>query len=402
MKIGIIRETKNPPDRRVPLTPGLCAKFRERYPDVELVVQPSGHRCYTDDEYRDAGIPLREDLSDCTHLLGVKEVDISALMDHKTYFFFSHTAKMQPYNRVMLQEIVHKGITLADYEYLVRPDNTRVVAFGRWAGIVGAYNGLRAYGLRNGLYDLVPANELPDLKKLEEQLQDLPLENIRITLTGGGRVAGGAEEIMKMAGVGEVTPEDFLEDTGKGPVYCRLDPWHYTRRKDGEPFDFDHFVQHPDRYENAFLPYTRQTDLFIACHYWDPNSPVFFTNEEMMKEAFRISVIADISCDIDGPIPSTVRASTIDEPFYGYSPVTDTESPNIFDEEVVTVMAVDNLPGELPREASEDFGKALMESVIPSLAGKEDSSIIERATIVKEGRLTDRFGYLRDYLLGKS
>ena len=401
MKIGILRETKNPPDRRVPLTPTQCAALREQYPHTEWVVQPSKQRCYSDREYEKAGISLQEDLSDADLLMGVKEVDTTTLLDGKTYLFFSHTAKKQPYNRVLLQEIIHRGITLVDYEYLVREDHTRVVAFGHWAGVVGAYNGLRAYGLRNGRFDLVPAHELSGQHDMKAQLSDLPLEGVRICLTGGGRGAGGAVKIMEMAGIPEAAPEAYMKGNEDGPVYTRLDPWHYTRRKDDGPFSFDHFVAHPEAYTGTFLPYARQTDLFVACHYWDPRSPVFFTPEEMLHEDFRISVVADISCDIKDPIPSTVRPSTIAEPFYGYSPVTDTESPNIFDTDVVTVMAVDNLPGELPRDASEDFGKALVTSVIPSLTGDGDRALIDRATIAAGGKLTPTFAYLEDYLLGK-
>lgn len=401
MKIGIIRETKTPPDRRVPLTPLQVVMLEEKYSNLEIVVEPSPNRCYSDDEYKAAGAKLSTDLSDCEIMIGVKEVDIPELVKGKTYLFFSHTAKEQPYNRKLLKEIIQKNITLIDYEYLTRKDKSRVIAFGRWAGIVGAYNGLRAFGLRNTSFDLAPAWQINDLETLKESLKDLYLGRTRIVLTGGGRVAGGAVEILKAAGVREVEPIGYLQSEYDKAVFCRLDPWHYAFRKDGKEFEFSHFVENPADYESIFAPYAERSDMFIACHYWDPDSPVFLTPEEMRSEDFSVKVIADISCDIDGPIPSTVRASTIAEPFYGYDPSLGVESEEAFGEKNITVMAVDNLPGELPRNASEDFGSAMISNVIPHLLGEDEEGIVKRATITMDGSLTEKFAYLEDYLKGK-
>ncbi len=400
MNIGVIRETKNPPDKRVPFTPLQCAALQKKYPELNIIVEPSPNRCYSDDEYRSAGVTLSNDLSECEIMIGVKEVDIPELVEGKSYLFFSHTAKEQPYNRELLQEIVWKNITLIDYEYLTRRDKSRVVAFGRWAGIVGAYNGLRAYGLRNKTFELKPAWQLSDLDALKETLKQIKLGKSRIVLTGGGRVAGGAVEILKEAGVREVDPSQYLNSTFEEAVYCRLDPWHYTSRKDGGEFDFPHFMEFPGEYKNSFLPYANRSDLFIACHFWDPDSPKFLNAVDMRSDAFPIKVIADISCDINGPIPSTIKPSTIADPIYGYNPVTQNETEDPFDKDAITVMAVDNLPGELPRNASEDFGNALIAYVIPSLLGDDSEGIVERATIVKEGKLTELFGYLDGYLGG--
>lgn len=148
IKLGVLRETKNPPDKRVPVTPSQAVKLTERFPDVDVFIQPSDIRCYTDEEYQYLELNLTEDLSDCDILIGVKEVDPKTLIDNKTYLFFAHVAKKQPYNRELLQEIIKKKIRLIDYEYLTDYNNQRIVAFGRWAGIVGAYNGLRARGIR--------------------------------------------------------------------------------------------------------------------------------------------------------------------------------------------------------------------------------------------------------------
>ena len=166
LKLGVIRETKNPPDRRVPLTPAQCRSLQASYPGLDITVQPSPIRCFSDDEYAAEGIRLSEDMTDRDVLVGVKEVKIEALLPDKTYFFFSHTAKEQPYNRGLLQEVIRKGIRLIDYEYLTL-DGVRVVAFGRWAGLVGAYNGLRGWGLKTGTYELKPANDMIPTRTIE-------------------------------------------------------------------------------------------------------------------------------------------------------------------------------------------------------------------------------------------
>jgi saccharopine dehydrogenase (NAD+, L-lysine-forming) len=400
MRIGIIAETKNPPDRRVPFSPKQLAGLRSDWPDHEFVVQSSPIRCFSDREYEAEGIEIRTGMEDCDVLFGVKEVDTAALIPGKTYFFFSHTAKEQPYNRRLLQEMVERKITLVDYEFLTDHLHLRLVAFGRWAGIVGAYNGLRAYGERYRQYRLRPAHECRDFEEMKTELEKVELQPVKILITGGGRVAGGAMETLGCLGMKEVFPEEFLEQSYEEAVACRIDPWHYVRRKDGEAVTLEHFSRHPEVYESIFKPYTKTADLFIACHYWDPRSPVFMTTTDMREPDFHIRVIADVSCDLNGPIPSTIRASTIDKPFYGYDPMTESETPP-FDLRSITVMAVDNLPGELPRDASEDFGSMLSKKVVPPLLEGDWGGIIHRATIIDRGELTSEFKYLRNYLEGK-
>jgi hypothetical protein len=372
----------------------------DKYQDLGLVVQPSPMRCYSDDEYRAEGIALSQDLSSCDILMGVKEVKINALIEGKSYLFFSHTAKKQPYNRELLQEVVRKGIRLIDYEYLTGDDGIRVVAFGRWAGVVGTYNGLRGHGLLSGGYTLKPAYECFDLQELNQELGHVDLGTQRIMVTGGGRVAGGALEILDRAGVMQVEPESFLNKSYDHAVYTRLDPWHYAERIDGKPFDFAHFIEHPELYVNNIMPYAARTNLFIACHFWDPRSPEMLSGKALASGKLPLTLVADISCEIDGPIASTIRASTIASPFYGYDPASGRESPP-FEEGVITVMAVDNLPGELPRDASADFGEALVEHLIPELLKTGESAMLDRASICKQGTLTPYYNYLQDFLEGR-
>lgn len=400
LKVGILKETKTPPDRRVPVPPEQAVELVNKFPNVELFVQTSDLRCFSDDEYINNGIIVVPDLSGCDILLGVKEVDIPKLIPGKAYLFFSHTTKKQLYNRELLLEILHREITLIDYEHLTGPNNLRLIAFGRWAGVVGAYNGLIGYGKRTGLFNLKCAHECHDMKEMIRELSTIDLPPVKILVTGKGRVGLGAMETLRPLNLREVTSTEFINEKFDEPVVCQVDADEYVRRTDGRAFDFQHFFKNPGEYESTFLPYTKVTDIYIACHFWNPDSPVFMTREDMMADDFNISVIADISCDIKNPIPSTLRASEIADPFYGYDPDTDGETEP-FLKNSVTVMAIDNLPGELPRDASEDFGKGLIERIFPSLFGNDDEKIIERATITRNGKLTETYSYLQGFAEGR-
>jgi len=397
IKLGIIREGKLPPDKRVPLTPQQCKELLNNYPGIEIYIQPGKFRCYSDKEYEGLGLKLREDLSNCDILLGIKEVPVEDLITGKKYLFFSHTIKEQPYNKKLLQTILEKNIQLVDYECLTDRKGFRVLGFGRYAGIVGAYNGIIAFGKRNELFDLKPAHLCRDRKEMEKQLHAVDLSGIKIVLTGEGRVAGGAKETLDVLNVRKITPREYLNDRFDGPVFCQLGVTEYNEPLDGKPTDESDFFAHPENYKTAFLPYTKVSDLLLSCHFWDPKAPVLFTKEDMRNPHFKISVIADISCDINGSVPSTLKTSTIDEPFYGYNTITEqVDAP--FGKRTVAVMAIDNLPNELPRDSSEDFGKGLMAQVMPHLLRDDPEGIIQRATITKDGELTENFKYLADYV----
>jgi alanine dehydrogenase len=399
LKVGILRETKDPPDKRVALTPHQVARLKEDYRDVEFFVQPGDDRCYTNEEYSSLNVTLKEDLSDCDILMGVKEVDKEALIQNKTYVFFAHVAKMQPYNQEMFKVIADKKITLIDYEYLTVGSGQRVVAFGRYAGIVGAYNGLRNNGIKTGKYNLTPAYQCHDLAEMWAGLNNIKLEpGLKILITGNGRVANGAAETLIAGNIIQITPEEFLASDFNEPVFCQIKPEHYVRHKKELKFRYDHFVSDPKEYESAFLPFTKVSDILITGHYWDPKAPVFFTKEDMRSIDFRISVIADISCDINGPVPSTIRSTTISDPFYDYNPQLEIEEAALSRPTNISVMSIDNLPGELPRDASRDFGEQLIENVMPDLLTGLNSPVIDSAVILKKGKLTPAYAYLDDFL----
>jgi saccharopine dehydrogenase (NAD+, L-lysine forming) len=399
LKVGILRETKNPPDRRVPLTPPQIIALQELYPNVQFFVQPSDSRCYADDEYDYLDIPLKEDLHDCDILLGVKEVDKRTFIPGKTYLFFAHVAKKQSHNREMFREMVVRKIRLIDYEYLKTEEGQRIVAFGRHAGMVGAYNALRARGIKTNRFKLKPAYQCHDLEEVWAGLRLIHLKpGLKILVTGEGRVASGVMETLSICNIVQVKPEEYLTREFDIPVVCQIGPSHYTKHKKGLSFNFSDFVKNPGDYKSDFLPFTKVTDILITGHFWDPRSPVFFTKEDMKNPEFRISIIADISCDLNGPIPSTLRVSTIADPFYAYNPIQEAEEPAFSKPSNITIMAVDNLPGELPRDASQDFGKQLMQKVLHDLFIERDSPMISRATITENGNLTSRYEYLNDYI----
>ncbi len=399
MKFGIIRERKNPPDRRVVLSPKACQKVLEAFPKAEIIVEPSPIRAYANDAYVQLGIDVADEMNQCDVLLGVKEVPIEALIPNKKYFFFSHTIKKQPYNRDLLLAILDRNIELYDHEVITNSQEQRLVAFGRYAGIVGAYNGFRAYGLKHNIFKLPKANDLPDQDALIQELKDLKLGAIKILLTGRGRVGNGSREMLDGMGMRRVTVSEYLEETFDQPVYCQIDAGEYNKRKDGIRGNKADFFAHPEDYKSNFFRFAKVTDLYIAGHFYGQGAPYLFTREDAKHPDFRIKVVADVSCDIDGPVASTIRPSTIADPIYGYDPQTESET-DYKNTNAIAVMAVDNLPCELPRDASEGFGDAFMKNVIPAFFNGDKDGVLHRARMTHKGQLTERYAYLQDYVDG--
>ncbi len=401
MKIGIVKEGKIPIDKRVALNPDQAKGVESKFPNVDVVCQPSEIRCYPDSSYENTGVKMADDLSDCEVILGVKEVPIPELLAEKTYFFFSHTIKKQPYNRELLRTILDKKIRLIDYETLVDENGQRIIAFGRYAGIVGAYNGIWSYGKRYNLFHLRRASDCLDLEDLKTEYAKVALPKIKIVITGGGRVAKGAMEVLYGMGIRKVSPAEFTEERFDEPVFTQLSSRDYHLRKEEGNFNREEFYKQPSLYKGDFLKYAKAADVLIASAYWNPSAPVLFKAEDVLKSDFNIKVVADITCDIEGSIPSTKKPSTIDDPIYDYNPTQDKVEPAFTDEGNITVMAVDNLPCELPRNASTDFGQMLKDNVLPGLLGNDDRNIIKNATIAENGELTEKYSYLQDYVDGK-
>ncbi len=397
--IGLIREGKIPADNRVALTPKQCRWIQENMHGIKLTVQPCTNRCFSDKEYRAAGIELREDLQECDLLLGIKEVPVDFLIDGKRYMFFSHTKKEQPHNQKMLQSIIEKRITLIDFECLEHEDRQRILGFGFFAGIVGAHNGMWAYSKRTGTYNLCRVGECKDYKQLINTYFGLKLPDIKVAVTGSGRVASGVLEIMNLMDIIEVEPDEFLQRQFSYPVYVHLKGQDLYKHKVTGKYNREDFHTNPGNYSSKFKPYIYETDILMNGTYWEKNIPSLFRWEDMLNNDFRIQTIADISDDKEGGIPCNLGNSTIEFPVYGVDPVS-RQIIDPYQKGGVDIMTVNNLPNELPRDASSYFGDQLIKYIIDEIR-KEESPIIERATIVKEGKLTDHYAYLKEYAEGE-
>lgn len=402
MTIGIIRERKIPLDARVALTPKQCAFIQKNFPEVHIVVESSESRCFSDEEYITEGVEISNNLSDCDILLGIKEVPIAQLNDDKTYFFFSHTIKKQAHNRTLLQAILKKNVRIIDYEVLIGDNGKRLIAFGKFAGMVGTHNGLLGYGLRTGTFTLPRMYELTDYSVAKELYKNIKFPPIRAIISGGGRVSSGAVEVIQDAGFQRVSIEDFLTKEYDHPVFIRIHPMDYVERKDGQSFEKKDYYKDPSVYQSTFTRFFDKTDLFINGIFYDARAPRFFELKDMSSPDFKIKVIADVSCDLMpySSVPSTIMSTKIPEPFFGFDKTTHQEVAP-FEEHAVTMMTVDNLPNELPRDASTFFGEQFITYILPEILKEEYSDVLLRGTIAMDGALREPFAYLQDYVNGK-
>lgn len=400
LKIGLIREGKLPTDNRVALTPAQCKWLHKNFTDIRISVQQCPGRCYTDKEYLQAGIEVKEDMQDCDLLMGIKEVPVQMLLPNKTYLFFSHTKKLQSYNQLLIKAIAAKNITLIDYECLEHEDGTRIIGFGFFAGIVGAHNGMMAYGNRTGKFSLQRVGSVNSFQKLIHTYFGLKVPVLKIAVTGTGRVAHGVLEIMNLLGIHEVEADEYLEKKFTYPVYVHLKGADlYTNIITGK-YNRDDFHLYPEKYTCNFIKYSSATDILLNGIYWNKNVPRLFELNDMEKEDFKIRTIADITDDVYGSVPCNLGDSTIEIPIYGVDKNT-FERTEPYLATSVDVMAVGNLPNELPRDASRYFGEQLIKFVLDDirLGGSET---INKATIIKAGILNEPFQYMKEYVYGNT
>lgn len=395
LRIGLLREGKVPADNRVALTPTQCRWIHKQNPEISIVAQSSAHRCFSDREYTAAGVEVKENLSDCDILFGIKEVPITMLIPDKTYLFFSHTKKQQAHNQQLLRAIIERKITLIDFECLEHEDGQRIIGFGFFAGVVGAHNGLMAYGNRTGLFHLERVYKQRSFRELIHTYFGLRIPNVKIAVTGSGRVAHGILEIMNLVGVHEVEPDEYLARRFAYPVYTQLKGADLYRNRQTGVYNRLDFHENPTHYESVFLPFSEQTDILMNGVYWEKNIPRLFEKEDIQSERFIIQTIADIADDIYGSVPINLGDQSIEDPVYGVDRRTFQKTAPYLDDSI-DIVAVGNLPNELPRDASRYFGEQLIKYVLePLVTG--DSSVIERATITRRGKLTPAFDYLKDY-----
>lgn len=404
MKIGILRETKNPVDNRVALIPSQISRLQKEFPDSEFKVQPSELRAYTDDEYKAAGVRIDENLEDCDLILGIKEASVETLIPDKHYLFFGHIAKKQEYNIPLFKTFINKRITFSDYEYLVDDEGKRLVAFGWYAGLVGLYYTLQGWGERTGLYSLPKPDVYFNVDTEIEALKNIRkyLANIKILVTGNGRVSQGAQYILKAIGAKQLSVGEYLNTVAVDTLsYCvashedLVEPINSSNESDEKTFR-----THPELYKSVFSKFANSTDILLSCHFWDNRAPIYLSRTELSDPQLRIKMIGDVTCDIMGSIHSTVRSSTHDAPFYDYNPISASEEKAFSNANNISVMAVDTCPNAMPRITSEYFGEKLIDLVLRELLqnNSDSSKVLNRATILSKGKLTPYFKYLDEYV----
>ena len=398
--IGIVRESRND-ENRTPLVPEHIKKYKESNPNINFIIQPSNSRCFSDEEYELCGAKINENLNECSIIFGVKEIDPNILINNRTYLFFSHTFKInkqqkniEKHKKDLLLSILNKKITLIDYENIRGKNGTRCLGFGRFAGIVGCYNTLNLLLKVLGKQSLASAYKINDYERLVLNLKNLYFPKTKILVTGDGRVAKGVIELLNLTNIKAVSKKDFLEKKFDQPIFCNLETKDYVTNNSSTNFSLEHFINNPQDYSSSALQYLEETDILISAHYWDPSSPKIFENEDL-KVLQNLKIVGDITCDINGSVPTTIRSTTIEEPNYWIERYTLKEIDE--NNDGIAVMAVDNLPSELPRDSSTEFSQGIINEVLPFLL-KEDDGRILNGTITTDGSFLEKYNYLNDYI----
>ena len=398
--IGIVRESRND-ENRTPLVPEHIKKYKESNPNINFIIQPSNSRCFSDEEYELCGAKINENLNECSIIFGVKEIDPNILINNRTYLFFSHTFKInkqqkniEKHKKDLLLSILNKKITLIDYENIRGKNGTRCLGFGRFAGIVGCYNTLNLLLRVLGRQSLASAYKINDYERLVLNLKNLYFPKTKILVTGDGRVAKGVIELLNQTNIKAVSKKDFLEKKFDQPIFCNLETKDYVTNNSSTNFNLEHFINNPQDYSSSALQYLKETNILISAHYWDPSSPKIFENEDL-KDLQNLKIVGDITCDINGSVPTTIRSTTIEEPNYWIERYTLKEIDE--NNDGIAVMAVDNLPSELPRDSSTEFSEGIINEVLPFLL-KEDDGRILNGTITTDGSFLEKYNYLNDYI----
>ena len=398
--IGIVRESRND-ENRTPLVPEHIKKYKESNPNINFIIQSSNSRCFSDEEYELCGAKINENLNECSIIFGVKEIDPNILINNRTYLFFSHTFKInkqqkniEKHKKDLLLSILNKKITLIDYENIRGKNGTRCLGFGRFAGIVGCYNTLNLLLKVLGKQSLASAYKINDYERLVLNLKNLYFPKTKILVTGDGRVAKGVIELLNQTNIKAVSKKDFLEKKFDQPIFCNLETKDYVTNNSSTNFNLEHFINNPQDYSSSALQYLKETNILISAHYWDPSSPKIFENEDL-KVLQNLKIVGDITCDINGSVPTTIRSTTIEKPNYWIERYTLKEIDE--NNDGIAVMAVDNLPSELPRDSSTEFSEGIINEVLPFLL-KEDDGRILNGTITTDGSFLEKYNYLNDYI----
>ena len=395
-------------ENRVAFSPTQISYLLNKYSNLKIIVQPSKERCFKDKDYLKTGAQITDNLSSADIIFGVKEVDISTLIKDKTYLFFSHTSKVRQYigqvikdkaiiyKKELLKEVIKKNITLIDYENIrdASGEGYRYLGFGRFAGIIGAYNTLNLYLKLNNKQQLPRAFEINNYEQVKKLISKQNFNKLKILLTGSGRASKGAIELLKLANIRQVSINDYLNNKYDEAVFCNISAKKHIERKDGKDSSYQDLILNPHEYNFKVKNYLFDTDIFIACHYWDPKFPKLFSSKQI-NEFKNLKIIGDVTCDINGSVPTTIRSTSISKPYYSIN--TDSMKEIELGNKGIAVMAVDNLPSELPREASEEFGNNVISEILPYLIDEDDGRI-DRATTASNGKFFSKFSYLNNFI----
>ena len=405
--LSIIKEARID-ENRTPLVPSQISNLLVKLSNLKIIVQPSKNRCFKDEDYLKAGAEITDDLSNADIILGVKEVEISKLIENKTYLFFSHTSKVRQYinkatqdkaiiyKKELLREVIKKNVTLIDYENIrsISGEAYRYLGFGRFAGIAGCYNTLNLYLKLQNKQLLPRAFEINSYEKIKELISNQTFNKLKILQTGRGNVAKGSMEVLKLANIKQISIKDYLNKKYDEAVFCNISTREYIERIDGKNFSYQDLFLNPHEYRSKIKNFLFDTDVLICGHYWDSRFPKFFSSNQI-NEFKNLKIIGDITCDINGAIPTTIRSTTIAKPYYSID-INSMKEINLGNKGIA-VMAVDNLPSELPRDSSKEFGDNLISEVLPYLIDKDDGRI-SRGTTASNGKFCSKFAYLNDFI----
>jgi alanine dehydrogenase len=405
--LAILRESRID-ENRAPFSPAQISILLNKFPNLKIIVQPSKRRCFKDEDYLKAGAQITDELNSANIIFGVKEIEISTLIENKTYLFFSHSSKVRQYigketndkaiiyKKELLKEIIKKNITLIDYENLrdTSGEGYRYLGFGRFAGIIGTYNTLNLYLKLFTEEQLPRAFEINSYEQIKKLIGKKNFNKVKILLTGSGRASKGAIEMLKLANIREVTLNDYLNTKYNEAIFCNISAKKHVERKDGKPSSYLDYLVNPHKYTSKVKNYLLDANIFIACHYWDPEFPKLFSPKQI-SEFKNLKIIGDVTCDINGSVPTTIRSTSIAKPYYSIN--TDSMKEIELGNKGIAVMAVDNLPSELPRDASEEFGSSVISEILPYLINKDDGRI-NRATTASNGKFCSNFTYLNDFI----
>lgn len=397
LNIGITRERENGYPSLTPFTPTQCKTIESNH-DIKFTIQPSNDRCFSNDEYKDLGIKLDDNLNNCPYIFGIRDIELNNVLKDKTYFLNSNIQKQASSQKSFLQSQVVHNNSLIEYDLILDQQKKKLAATGKYQGIVGAHNVILAIGQKSKSFQLPRIISLDNLEDLAKTYEHVKLPALKIAILGIGPIQSGVIEVMKALKIKEISPELFVLREFPDSVYTQLNEFYIAKRQDGESFTMNHFYENAETFESDFGHFMNTTDVLINCIEGDIKIPSLFDLKSIQSEEFRLKYIADLSKtrDYESPIPCASTKCTYDNPVAYYDKET-LDFCAADGENVLSIICSECHSNEFAKEASEDIGTQLLDNVIPSFFS-EKRLAIDNATIVKDGKLTEKYSYLEAYM----